>query len=115
MRFSIKYNIPLVNEYFTYTPELVLHYLRDVHIRNLVSDPLNYKLSSVSTKNAVLKKLVPQIRVRKKTHGFENLLGFNFMAYRALMADQIHRLEPSLDGIPLDILFTQLGAQRGSD
>lgn len=99
MRFSDKYKLPLVNEWFSYTPELMLYYLEDPEIQALVSTKYNYKLTSVSSKNGILKKLVPDIRVRKKTHGFEKLLGFNFEAYRQLTNEQTMRLEPSLDGI----------------
>jgi hypothetical protein len=102
MRFSLKFNIPLVNEYFSYTPELLLYYLEDPDIVNLVSTKYNYKLTSVSSKNTILKKLVPEIRVRKKTHGFEKLLGFNFEAYRQLTYEQIMRLESTVDGIEIN-------------
>lgn len=112
IRFSFKYNIPLVNEYFSYTPELMLYYLEDPDIQTLVSTKYNYKLTSVSSKNVILKKLVPEIRVRKKTHGFEKLLGFNFEAYRQLASEQILRLEPSLDGIEYNKIIQQL---RGND
>jgi hypothetical protein len=99
MRFSNMYNVPLVNEWFSYTPELLLYWLEDSDINKLVTTKFNYKLTSVSSKNDILKRLVPEIRVRKKTHGFENLLGFNFQAYRQLTSKQICRLEYSLDGI----------------
>lgn len=102
MRFSKKYNIPLVNEYFSYTPESMLYYLENSDIQKLVTTKYNYKLSSVSSKNDILKKLLLEIRVRKKTHGFEKLLGFNYEAYRQLSSEQILRLEPSLDGIELN-------------
>ncbi len=108
MRFSIKYDLPLVNEYFSYTPELMLYYLEDPDIINLISTKYNYKLTSVSSKNAILKKLVPEIRVRQKTHGFEKLLGFNFEAYRQLTGEQIIRLESSLDGIEYNTLLKHL-------
>lgn len=101
MRFSEKYNIPLVNEWFTYTPELLLYYLEDFEIVNLVSERYNYKLSSVSTKNRILNRLVPEIRPKIKTNGFERLRAFNFEAYQVLMTEQVKRLEPSLDGIKL--------------
>jgi len=115
MRFSLKYNIPLVNEYFSYTPELMLYYLEDSDIQTLVTTKYNYKLTSVSSKNAILKKLVPEIRVRKKTHGFEKLLGFNFEAYRQLTGEQIIRLEPSLDGIEYNQIIQQLRGNNGNN
>lgn len=112
MRFSLKYNIPLVNEYFSYTPELMLYYLEDPDIQSLVTTKYNYKLTSVSSKNTILKRLVPDIRMRKKTHGFEKLLGFNFESYRQLASEQILRLESSLDGIEYKQVIQQL---RGND
>jgi hypothetical protein len=102
MRFSLKFNLPLVNEYFSYTPELLLYYLEDPDITTLVTTKYNYKLTSVSSKNTILKKLVPEIRVRNKTHGFERLLGFNFEAYRQLTYEQIMRLESNVDGIEIN-------------
>lgn len=108
MRFSHKYNIPLVNEWFSYTPELMLYYLEDQDIKTLVETKYNYKLTSVSSKNAILKKLLPDIRVRKKTHGFEKLLGFNFEAYRHLSSEQILRLESSVDGIEYNTCISML-------
>lgn len=108
MRFSKLFNFPLVNEYFSYTPELLLYYLESPEIKSLVSNPLNYKLTSVSSKNEILKRLVPDIRIRKKTHGFEKLLAFNFEAYRTLASEQILRLEPSLDGIFYEDVISQL-------
>ena len=115
MRFSLKYNIPLVNEYFSYTPEMMLYYLEDVDIQQLVTNKYNYKLTSVSSKNAILKKLVPEIRVRKKTHGFEKLLGFNFEAYRQLTGEQLLRLEPSLDGIEYKQICNMLKGTHGNN
>ena len=108
MRFSNKFNIPLVNEYFTYTPELLLYYLENIDIQQLVTTKYNYKLTSVSSKNAILKKLVPEIRVRKKTHGFENLLAFNYESYRKMTFEQIMRLESSLDGIEYNTIINML-------
>lgn len=108
MRFSKKFNIPLVNEYFSYTPELLLYYLEQEDIINLVNTRYNYKLTSVSSKNDILKKLVPAIRVRKKTHGFEKLLAFNFEAYRQMSGEQIMRLESSLDGIEYNTVINML-------
>lgn len=114
MRFSAKYNIPLVNEWFSYTPELLMYYLEDEEIRALFSEKYNYKLSSVSTKNAVLRRLYPGIRPKKKTHGFERLLGFNYEAYKGISLDQIKRFESSLDGIPLDLTIKMLSGENGN-
>jgi len=114
MRFSNIYNIPLVNEWFSYTPEIMLYYLEDPEIQSLVTTRYNYKLTSVSSKNAILKRLVPEIRVRKKTHGFEKLAGFNIETYRYLSGEQILRLEPSLDGIEYNQIIQQLRGNHGN-
>ena len=111
IRFSNKFNIPLVNEWFSYTPELLLYYLEDPDIVNLVSEKLNLKLTSVSSKNRILKKLCPYIIEKTKTHGFENLLAFNYTAYKDCGTDLIKRLEHSLDGIAYVDAISQLRAQ----
>jgi hypothetical protein len=111
MRFSAKYNIPLVNEWFSYSPELLLYFLESDGMQKLVNDPNNFKLSSVSSKNAILKQLYPEVTRKRKTHGFESLLAFNYEVYKNLGRDQIRRLEPSIDGIPLDQCLSQLRAK----
>jgi len=108
MRFSEKYNIPLVNEWFSYTPELLLHYLEDKDIQTLISTRYNYKLTSVSSKNAILRRLYPNIRPKIKTHGFERLLGFNFEVYKELASYQIRKLESSVDGILMNDAIAML-------
>lgn len=108
MRFSNKFKIPLVNEWFSYTPEMMLYYLEDYDVQSLVNNRYNYKLTSVSSKNAILKKLYPSIREKIKTHGFERLLGFNLESYNSLRQDVINRKESSLDGIPIEQLLKHL-------
>jgi hypothetical protein len=115
MRFSLKYNIPLVNEFFSYTPELLLYYLEDNDIKHLVQTQYNYKLTSVSSKNSILKKLCPDITVRKKTHGFEQLTGFNYEANRELFKNIIPRLESSLDGINYNEVINMLKGTHDSN
>jgi hypothetical protein len=111
MRFSNQYNIPLVNEWFSYTPELLLYYLENPSIQELTTDRFNYKLTSVSSKNKILKRLCPYVTPKKKTHGFESLLAFNHLAYKDIGKDQIKRLEHSLDGIPMKTILQQLRAK----
>jgi hypothetical protein len=74
----------------------------------LITDRFNYKLTSVSSKNLILKKLYPDIKLRIKTHGFERLLGFNGEVYNKLRTKTIPRLEPSLDGIFIPDLILHL-------
>jgi hypothetical protein len=107
MRFSNRYNIPLVNEYFSYTPEIMLYFLESTFgVQNLLND--KYKLTSVSSKNDILKHLYPDVRKKIKTHGFEKLLAFNYECYKDILKNEYRRLESSLDGIPLDIVLKKL-------
>jgi len=108
MRFTLKYNVPLVNEWFSYTPEMMGYYLEHPKIHQLITDRFNYKLASVSSKNAILKSLMPDIVDKVKTHGYEKLMGFNGETYRELYLTHPRRLESSLDGIFIDDLKFQL-------
>jgi len=108
MRFSEKFNIPIVNEWFSYTPEMLLYYLEDQEIQELISNKFNYKLTSSSSKNLILKRLCPEIKLRTKSHGFERLLGFNNDTFRQLKLHQIPRLTSCLDGIPISNLMSIL-------
>ena len=72
MRFSNKYHIPLVNEWFSYTPEMMLYYMEDFAIKNLVVDKTPY-WSITPIKNMVLRRIVPGLRKKSKGTGFENL------------------------------------------
>jgi Queuosine biosynthesis protein QueC len=111
MRFTNKFNVPLVNEWFSYTPELLLHWLEHPKIKELVSTRFNYKLNSASSKNTILSTLY-KTRPKAKTHGFESLLAFNYTAYKDIGVDQIKRLESSVDGIPYNLAIKQLKGQR---
>lgn len=106
MRFSNRFRIPLVNEYFSYTPEIMLHFLDQPLVKKMLNNP--YKLTSVSSKNQILEHLYPGIRPKVKTHGFEKLLAFNYQSYKNLIKDDYKRLEFSLDGIPLEKLINKL-------
>lgn len=108
MRFSLRYGIPLVNEWFSYTPEAMAYFLQHPTIRSLVSTRFNYKLASGSTKNQVLKEFMPEIFDKTKSHGYENLLGFNQQARDHLQTLITPRLENSLDGILLSDLEKSL-------
>lgn len=112
MRFTDKFKVPLVNEWFSYTPELLLYYLENTAIYELVTNKYNFKLNSASSKNVILKELYPYTRTKEKTHGFESLLAFNYEAYKAIGADQVKRLESSIDGIPFYEAIKQLRGQQ---
>jgi hypothetical protein len=108
IRFSIKYDIPLVNEWFSYTPEMMGYYLNEPVIQDLINNKIPHKLSSVSTKNQVLKSLMPSLIDKTKTHGYEKLMGLNIEAYNNLYRSHTKRLEHSLDGIYIEDLNKQL-------
>jgi hypothetical protein len=112
MRFSLKFNVPLVNEWFSYTPEMMGYYLAHPKIQWLITDRFNYKTSSVSTKNEVLAELMPSILDKVKTHGYEKLMGFNGETYNTLYLSHTKRLESSLDGIFIDEVYTQLFGEK---
>lgn len=99
IRFSLKYNIPLVNEWFSYTPEMIAYHLLHPNIITLFDEKYNYKLGSVSTKNNILYEYMPELTKKTKTHGYEKLVGFNMETYDQLYLTHIKRLEGSLDGI----------------
>lgn len=115
MRFSLKYNIPLVNEWFSYTPEMMAYFLEHPGIQQLVTDKYNYKLGSVSSKNRILRNLMPELIEKTKTHGYENLGAFNIETYFELHKTHVPRLEPSLDGIKLVDLVKMLGVENNEN
>lgn len=112
IRFSIKYGIPLVNEWFSYTPEMIGYYLEHPKINWLITERFNHKMSSVTTKNEVLKDYMPDLVDKVKTHGYEKLMGFNGETYEILHKSHTKRLEFSLDGIFINDLKVQLGLKK---
>jgi hypothetical protein len=72
VRFSKKYNIPFVIEWFSYTPEIMLYYIENTGIKNLVTDNTPY-WSITPIKNMVLHSIIPGLRKKSKGTGFENL------------------------------------------
>ena len=108
MRFSNKYHIPLVNEWFSYTPEMMGYYLERPRIQDMMADKHNGKMTSVSTKNTVLNYLHPNLVKKVKTTGFEKLLGFNGETYAHLANTYVKRLESSLDGIYIEDVYKKL-------
>jgi hypothetical protein len=51
---------------------------------------------------------MPELLEKRKTHGYEKLLGFNGETYAALYNSHPRRLEGSLDGIYVDELQKHL-------
>lgn len=116
MRFSIKYNLPLVNEWFSYTPEMLAHFLENKRVKQLITERFNYKLASVSSKNTILYELMPSLIKKVKTHGFEKLLGFNGETYQYLQRCFVKDFDNNLNGIYIEDIYKQLfGDNHGSN
>jgi hypothetical protein len=66
--------VPIVMEWYYYTPELLLYFLESDHIRKLTSTRNQY-VTSTRIKNDVLKSLVKDVKDsnKVKTYGYENL------------------------------------------
>jgi hypothetical protein len=111
IRFVNKYNIPVINEWFAYTPESMLYFLSNPIIKEVICNKVPYKLSIESSKNKALTEYLPNIDLRKKTHGFEKLLPLNLECYRTLSSSQIIRLTSCLDGIEYNELVASLTNQ----
>ena len=99
------YHVSLI--FRLHTPELLLYWLENPLVKELVTNRYNYKLNSASSKNSILSTLY-KTRPKSKTHGFEKLLDFNQEVYKELGRTQIKRLESSIDGIPYDTVIQQL-------
>jgi hypothetical protein len=110
MRFSLKYGIPLVNEWFSYTPEMIGYYLDSPLIKKLTANQVNYKLASTSSKRDILKTLMPSIN--NLSTDVNPLMGFNKETNYRLCKSYPKRLASSLDGIFIDSLKIQLFGDR---
>ena len=98
VRFAQKFNIPFIIEWFSYTPELMLYYLEDPAIKYLVGDNTPY-WSVTPVKNIILRRLVPELRIKEKTTGYENLKGLHVESrakLASLMPDNIGDTHPYL-------------------
>lgn len=74
VRFSKKYNIPFIIEWFSYTPEIMLYYLENIQVKKLM-EPNSAYWSITPMKNTILRSIIPNLRVKSKGTGYENLKG----------------------------------------
>lgn len=74
VRFSKKYNIPFIIEWFSYTPEIMLYYLENIQVKKLI-EPNSAYWSITPVKNVILRSIIPNLRVKSKGTGYENLKG----------------------------------------
>lgn len=68
-----KYNLgrPIIGDWFFYSPEVFLSYLKENQIKKLVSDQVYQRLSSVSSRGNIYKNIWPDFSLREKKSGFE--------------------------------------------
>jgi hypothetical protein len=89
--------IPIVMEWYYYTPELLLYFLESPYTINLVTNRSQY-VASTRVKNDILKKLVPDVKDsnKAKTYGYENLTNMVVEAnwqFRYLMPYRIDSID----------------------
>jgi len=75
-KFSQKRNIPLISEFFSYTPEIMYSYLTDPHIVRLTNNEIKWKFSLMSSKPYVYSKYF-LLEPRPKYHGYEEIIDLN--------------------------------------
>lgn len=109
VRFNQQFNIPVIYEFFSYTPEAMLYWLESDGIKNLIYDK-NYKMKVESSKNKILIDLLPDfdIKLRSKTNGYEKIFPFGMEANRKIVKYLIPRFTTCLDGITYNEIITQL-------
>jgi hypothetical protein len=108
IRCSHKYNMPIIQEWFAYTPEVIGYFLDHPKIKWLISDRYNYKTWSDGIKNEIFMEWMPEIIKKTKKTGYETLMGFTIDTNMDMRQEFPARLETSLDGIYVDDLFRQL-------
>lgn len=106
VRFSEQTGIPIVNEWFSYTPEMMLYYIEQPEIQQIIEE--NVSSDTSRRKNVILQRLYPELRKKAKSHGFEQLVDFNIEVTTDLKSRMIPRTHPSLDGVRLRDLYQML-------
>jgi hypothetical protein len=73
-RFADKTGIPALNNFYTYTPESMLAFLRLPTTAALIRDQIPFKLSWTSSKMKIYSEAGFKFRMRPKWHGMENYM-----------------------------------------
>ncbi len=73
-RFADKTGIPALNNFYTYTPESMLAFLRLPTTAALIRDQIAYKMSWTSSKMKIYSDAGFKFRMRPKWHGMENYM-----------------------------------------
>ena len=74
IRFSQDKKIPFLQEWFSYTPEIMLHFLETPEVKHLVTTP-SYQQTILPVKNKIYKRLLPEIFNKTKNSGYDKLKG----------------------------------------
>jgi hypothetical protein len=84
-RYSKATGHPIINEVFSYTPELMASWINSPLIRDVLTGRNPNKLSLISTKNAAFEKeLGYKLHANTKLHGYEHLMWSNHLVRRKL-------------------------------
>jgi hypothetical protein len=92
-RFSMYHDIPVINEFMTYTPGLFFSWFNHPRVQDLFhGESGRYKLSMISSKNSILnecyfKPLGIEPSAKVKHHGYEQLMAFNETVQASLRAN----------------------------
>lgn len=82
IRFSIKNKIPIINEWFSFTPEMIYFFLTHPKMQNILNNPNIFR--STHSKNEVLLDLFPLVEHRTKSSSFRNCFINNSFYYHEL-------------------------------
>ena len=114
VRLSLKYSVPLIQEWFSYTPEVIGYFMEHPVFQRVVTDRYNYKNFTDSSKNPVFKEWMPSIIGKHKKNGYEYLTGLRHET-DFFLKRLTRRMDRYVDGIPIEVIRIQLfGEQYGS-
>lgn len=91
IRFSNDTGIPFIQEWFSYTPEVMLYYLETPEIKKLVSTPSYYQ-TILPVKNRILKKYLPDVFDKKKNTGYDKLSALSIEGNQLLSENMPYRI-----------------------
>ena len=74
IRFSLDKKVPFIQEWFSYTPELMLHYLETPEVKWLANTP-TYHQTILPIKNKIYRRLLPELSNKTKNSGYDKLKG----------------------------------------
>jgi hypothetical protein len=87
IRFSQDKKIPFIQEWFSYTPELMLHFLETPEVK-LLTNTLSYHQTILPVKNKIYKRLLPGLSNKIKNSGYDKLKGL-FVESSQLFAENM--------------------------